>query len=195
MKNKINSLLPLLMILIMALAGFGLARFTQRDLSADPAATEMPGVADPDSAADAPVAAEPEPERRPVSYPLAILGGAFIGYPLGQAMAGFLRGNRRWRWVAMTVLMIYVFTVSVIWGAHAALAAFPAVILTFIFTAIMLRELYNGDVMKTIGQHLRLTFGYFKGFQIVNQGKMIVPTEKGPIMGPRIFVVRPGNAW
>ena len=23
---------------------------------------------------------------------------------------------------------------------------------------------------------------------------MIVPTEKGPIMGPRIFVVRPGNA-
>ncbi len=148
----------------------------------------------PDAEGTAAAEGEDAADRIVVSYPLGLLAGIFIGYPLGQAMAGFSRGNRRWRWVAMTVLMVHVFAVSIVWGPHAILAAFPTLILTFIFTAIMLRELYNGDVMKTIGQHLRLTFGYFKGFQIVNHGKMIVPTEKEPIFGPRIFVVRPGNA-
>lgn len=129
-----------------------------------------------------------------ISYVSAALAGVAVGFPLGQALGGMLR-RRRWRrWSAMTLLVVYVLVVSLLWGRHATAVAIPSIILTFIFTAIMLREVYLGSIKETVLHHLRMTFGMLRGFQIVNNGKMIVPAEGGVVLGPRLLIIRPGNA-
>ena len=120
---------------------------------------------------------------------LGIAIGFFAGLPMGQyAVTG------RRRWIAIAFLNTEYILSFAVGGWKGLVYSLTASILTFFLSAAILRELYGGDEIEAFRQHVNLAFGTLRGFQIVDEGKTVIPSGGGVLLGPRFVIVRPGNA-
>lgn len=77
------------------------------------------------------------------------------------------------------------------WVAITALVTFLA---TFALSAWLVRGLYGESVGTWLRLHLSVLMGSVRGSHVIADGKTVLPADaKGPLMGPRLLVVRPEN--
>ena len=67
-------------------------------------------------------------------------------------------------------------------------------VVTFAISALPLRDFYQQSTLQAILQHFKLTIGIIPGLQIIEDGKMVVPSGKSLVMGPRTVIIKPYNA-
>ncbi|MCG2769013.1 MAG: SPFH domain-containing protein [Chloroflexota bacterium] len=68
-----------------------------------------------------------------------------------------------------------------------------ASVLTFVASAVTLRELYGGGLRDAIVRHFRLLTGLDRRFQIIREGRTVIPAGAGPVTGPLLLIVGPEN--
>jgi hypothetical protein len=66
--------------------------------------------------------------------------------------------------------------------------------LTFFLSAAVLRPFYGGSRLEAFWTHLLIVLGRTRGYQIVDDGRIVYPDGPGPHLGPRLVIIRPGNA-
>ncbi len=121
--------------------------------------------------------------------PLGIVTGLLVDIPLG---AFWITKRRRWVFTAaLNVLFVLSYVVGKWMGVGYALMVSG---LTFIISAAIIRELYGGNEFKAIFHHIRVAVGLLKGFQIIRNGTMVLPTSPEPPLGPHLTIIGPENA-
>jgi len=68
-----------------------------------------------------------------------------------------------------------------------------AAVVTFVASAVTLRELYGGDLRDAIVQHFRLLTGLDRRVQIIREGRTVTPAGTGPVSGPLLLIIGPEN--
>jgi len=124
--------------------------------------------------------------------PYATVAGILLGGALGLSVALYLQQQKR-RWIVGALLVVVIsasYGTGGIWDAMLALAT---VGITFFISSAILKDLYGGNEIEAFQHHLRILFAARGGLVIVEKGKVILPSEKGLILGPRRIIVKPGN--
>lgn len=119
----------------------------------------------------------------------AAVVGAFVGLPMGLGLA---TGVRRWLLVMGINVVLVVAYLDDGWSA-----AFYAVLtsaLAFGFSAISLKELYEGSRLAALKHHVHVAFCWSNGFQVIEGGKTTVPAKAKLLLGPRKLLIKPDNA-
>jgi hypothetical protein len=124
--------------------------------------------------------------------PHAAVVGAVFGAVLGFPAGLFLQQQKR-RWVAGAALALILIVAYAFGGPWDALLAAASAVIVYFVSAAVLRDLYGGDEMEAFSHHLRILFAARGGIMIVEDGKVTVPSSKGPHMGPMRVIVKPGN--
>jgi hypothetical protein len=120
---------------------------------------------------------------------LGAVAGAVICLPLGQALT-----TKRRRWIAVALLDTH-FVLSYIEGGwFGCLYAIAASALTFFISAAILRQFYGDSEFRALAHHLKVAIGLTRGFQIIEDGKSVVPKDSTSPMGPHFIIIRPNNA-
>ena len=65
---------------------------------------------------------------------------------------------------------------------------------TFLLSARILRDFYGGSTWDAFRHQLGLTLGQTQGLQIIEDGRVVLPSGSGTLLGPRLIIIRPGNA-
>jgi len=125
--------------------------------------------------------------------PHGAVTGAIAGILLGLVLGLYLVQQRR-RWIAVAVIALLLFVAYGFWGAWNTLFVAAAVFITFSISASILSDLYNGDVREAVRHHLRIWLSMRGGFVVVENESVVIPTSPGPHFGPKLVIVRPGNA-
>ena len=128
-----------------------------------------------------------------VLAPHAALVGAVAGAVLGFPV-GLLFQQQKRRWVAGAALALILIAAYAYGGPWDVLLAAASAVIVYFVSAAVLRDLYGGDEMEAFGHHLRILFAARGGMIIVEEGKIAIPSGKGPHMGPMRVIVKPGNA-
>jgi hypothetical protein len=120
---------------------------------------------------------------------LAVVVGALLG-----VFIGLLFLTKWCRWVAVALLIVEFLVSFAVGGWLAPVLIVIAAALTFLVSAAILREFYGGDDIEAFWHHLQVALGTVIGFQVVEDGKVVLPTGSGRLMGPRRLTIRPGSA-
>lgn len=123
----------------------------------------------------------------------SIVVGAAAGAMFGLAL-GLYMVHQRNRWIAVATLAAFLLIVLYFGGIISTLFALAAIVVTFAVTAGVLRDLYHGSTKEAIKNQLSVMTSIRGGFVVVNEGKIVVPTSHSPHPGPKLVIVRPGNA-
>ncbi len=99
--------------------------------------------------------------------------GILVGLPLGQFFT-----TRRRRWLVAALLNLEVIASGIAGGWWALAFTATAAALTFCVSAFILRDLYEGSEWAALRHHFNLAFGLVRGFQIIDEGKTVVPSGK-----------------
>jgi hypothetical protein len=125
--------------------------------------------------------------------PHGVVTGAIAGILLGLLLGLYLIQQRR-RWIAVAVIALLLIIAYVFGGPWNALFVAAAVFITLFISAGILRDLYGGNELEAFRHHLRIWLSMRGGFVVVSNGSIVVPTSPGPHFGPKLIIVRPGNA-
>ena len=133
---------------------------------------------------------------------VGLLVGSFIGRVILGGVAGFVIGlplglaliTRQRRWIATALLNVWFMLSFVAGGWLGVVYALAASVLTFFVSAAIVRELYGGSAFSAFFYHFKILTGLFKGFQIISDGKSVIPNDTNTVLGPRLIIVEPGNA-
>jgi hypothetical protein len=105
------------------------------------------------------------------------------------------------RWAAGTFFFFTVFALiaeGVLAGPVAALMGatcmLAGAILTFLFSARILKNLYGGDELEALAHHLQLAVGRIHGVQKIENGQIVVPKGQERMIGPTQIRIEPYNA-
>ena len=123
----------------------------------------------------------------------SIVVGAAAGAMFGLAL-GLYMVHQRNRWIAVAALAAFLLVVLYLGGIVSTLFTLAAIVVTFAVTAGVLRDLYHGSTKDAIKNQLSVMTSIRGGFIIVTGGKIAVPTSQPPHLGPKLVIVRPGNA-
>jgi len=123
----------------------------------------------------------------------SVIVGAIAGAMFGLALGLYLAHQRN-RWIAVATLAAFLLFVLYLGGIVSTLFTLAAICVTFIVTAGVLRDLYHGSTKDAIKNQLSVMTSIRGGFLVVTGGKIVVPTTQPPHLGPKLVIVRPGNA-
>lgn len=121
------------------------------------------------------------------------LVGAIAGALFGLAL-GFLLVHQKRRWIAVATLGAFLLLVFVQGGLLTMIYTVAAIAITFIVSAGVLREMYGGSDLDAVRHHFHIWTGIRGGFLVVDKGKIVIPSTDPPHLGPKLVIVRPGNA-
>lgn len=132
-------------------------------------------------------------QQRPnaLEIPAAIVGivaGIMFGFALGLYIV-----HQRRRWIAVAALATFLLFVLVTGGLSSTALAIASIVVTFVVTAGVLRDLYGGSEVAAIKNQLSIMTSIRGGFVVVQGGKIVVPSTPPPHLGPKLVIVRPGN--
>jgi regulator of protease activity HflC (stomatin/prohibitin superfamily) len=65
---------------------------------------------------------------------------------------------------------------------------------TFLVSARLLRDFYGGSTWDAFRHQLGLSLGQMRGLQVIEDGRVVIPSSSGTLLGPRLIIIRPGNA-
>lgn len=122
----------------------------------------------------------------------AVVVGIGAGIMFGFALGLYIVHQRR-RWIAVAALATFLLIVLVTGGLGSTALAIASIVLTFVVTAGVLRDLYDGSEVAAIKSHLSIMTSIRGGFLVVDGGKIVVPSTAPPHLGPKLVIVRPGN--
>ena len=126
---------------------------------------------------------------RPHGTMVGVIAGALFGLTLGLFWV-----HQRRRWIAAAVVTLLLVLAYAFGGPWAAMLTAGAIAITLFASASILRDLYDGNEFEAFGHHMRNWFSMNGGVVVVDGGAIVVPATKGPHFGPRLVIVRPGNA-
>jgi hypothetical protein len=119
--------------------------------------------------------------------------GLVFGLTAGPFIGIFWNTSRR-RWLAVAGLNVALVVSYLFGGPISFLLTAGAAFLGFAVAAFIIRDLFGMDEMQALGHHINLAFGRNQGFQVIEDGKVVVPNGVGQLLGPRTLIVRPGSA-
>lgn len=122
----------------------------------------------------------------------AVVVGVGAGIMFGFALGLYIVHQRR-RWIAVAALATFLLIVLVSGGVGSTVLAIASIVLTFVVTAGVLRDLYGGSEIAAIKNQLSIMTSIRGGFVVVTGGKIAVPSTQPPHLGPKLVIVRPGN--
>ena len=120
---------------------------------------------------------------------LGVVTGALVAFPLGLFLV-----SRRRRWIAASLLNLVLIVSYQEGGAFALGSTVAAAGLSFSVAAFIIRDVYGGSEFAALGHHVRLALGIVQGLQVIEDGKTVHPKGTGPLLGPRMLIIRPGSA-
>jgi len=123
----------------------------------------------------------------------SVVVGAIAGGLFGLALGLYLVHQRN-RWIAVAALAGFLLIVLYLGGIVSTLFTLAAICVTFVVTAGVLRDLYHSSAKEAIKNQLSVMTSIRGGFVVVSGGKIVVPTSQPPHLGPKLVIVRPGNA-
>jgi hypothetical protein len=120
---------------------------------------------------------------------IGILLGVVVGVPyaiarMGDGMKGFV----------LVALVIQIGLAFVAGGVVALLLALLLTCLVFLAATLPLRDLYGGSEMETLAHHLRMMAGASRGYQLVQNGEIVIPDDGLAKDGPCYTLIGPGSA-
>lgn len=118
-----------------------------------------------------------------------IIAGLMLGGPL--ITFGFTKQHR---WLAILALNVCYLVAFLVGGWPAAIIAVVASVMAIVVSAALLRHVFAESTWQAFRYEVELALGRTKGFQIIEDGKSILPPGDGPVLGPRMVVVKPNNA-
>jgi len=124
--------------------------------------------------------------------PSLIVGGV-AGAIFGVVFGLYLMHQRR-RWIVVAVLVASLLVVLFLGGIVSTLITLAAILVTFALSAGLLRDFYHSSGRDAIRNQFRVMTSTQGGPVIINEGKIVVPSTQPPHLGPKLVVVRPGNA-
>lgn len=122
-----------------------------------------------------------------------VLGGIIAGLMLGGPLLTFLF-TRQHRWLAVFALNVCYLVAFLVGGWPAAIIAVISSVMAIVVSAALLRHVFAESTWQAFRYEVELALGRTKGFQIIEDGKSILPAGEGPVMGPRTVVIKPNNA-
>ena len=120
---------------------------------------------------------------------VGIASGLLFGLALGMLLA-----HQKRRWIATAALAAFLLVVFITSGWVTTSITVASIAITFIVSAGVLRELYGGNDIQAIKHHFQIWTSIRGGFVVVDNGDIVLPNTPKPHMGPKLIIVRPGNA-
>lgn len=117
-----------------------------------------------------------------------IIAGGLTAIPFALGIV-----TQKKRWLMVTVMVMGLSAIGVFAGGQYLLVSIFSVILTFLTSSVSLKDLY-GNYRESIINHFLIVIGIYRGFQIIDEGKTIIPDDRKVLLGPMLVIVRPGNA-
>ena len=125
--------------------------------------------------------------------PIIVLAGVLVGAIYGIPI-GLLIETKRRQWLAIFALMLFLPAAAVVIHWTAPLFLIATVAATVYMNSYILSPLFNESMDEAFIHLVKLITGMWRGIQIVEDGKIIVPSGGGRVMGPTLLIVRPNNA-
>jgi len=120
---------------------------------------------------------------------VGLIAGALFGLAIGLLLA-----HQRRRWIATAGLAAFLLFVFLTSGWITTGLAVAAIMVTFVVSAGVLRGFYGDDDVAAVKHHIQIWTSIRGGFVVVDDGRIVMPTTPKPHMGPKLIIVRPGNA-
>lgn len=120
---------------------------------------------------------------------LGLIGGALLGWPLGLAW-----DTKKRRWLAVAALIGTYILAWEVTGPEGLSLTLLCTAITLFMSAAILRDLYQGSEWQAFVHHMKILTGILKGVHVVSEGKSVMPAGDGPVMGPRLVMVKPNTA-
>lgn len=120
---------------------------------------------------------------------IGVIVGAIYGVPIGL----YIETKRR-QWLAIFALMLFLPAAALMihWSAPVFLVATVAA--TVYMNSYILSPLFNENIAEAFVHLVKLITGMWRGIQVVESGKTIVPSDGRRVLGPTLLIIRPNNA-
>ena len=142
-----------------------------------------------------------------VAFAARTLSVAGFGFWIGVGMGALILptfaliylGQLRW---ATGTFLVFTFLALLAEGARAGPVAalmgtscvFAGVILTFLYSARILKDFYGGDESGALAHQLQLALGRIRGVQEIENGQIVAPKGPERMIGPIHLRIKPYNA-
>jgi len=94
--------------------------------------------------------------------------------------------------IALIVMLLVV--PLIVNGLWTSVFVLESIVIVFWLSFVPVRVLYGGTLSTALGRHILNMLTFFNRFQVIRDGRSMIPATDGDVLGPRIVVINPGSA-